>query len=75
MSEHALLEEPQFDFDTLREKLAAWKAAGASRVFFEWNTGPGPNLVHYSCRRSHTCLDLGMPVGWRRSQGAVQDRG
>lgn len=47
MSEHALLEEPQFDFDTLREKLAAWKAAGASRVFFEWNTGPGPTVVYY----------------------------
>jgi len=47
MSTHELLEEPEFDFDTLRAKLAAWKSAGASRVIFEWNTGPGPTVVYY----------------------------
>jgi len=47
MSQHALLDEPEFDFDTLRTSLSAWKGAGESRVIFEWNTGPGPTVVYY----------------------------
>jgi hypothetical protein len=45
--EHKLLQEPEFDFDTLRANLAAWKAGGASTVSFDWSTGAGPTVVYF----------------------------
>lgn len=45
--ERTLHEEPQFDMETLREKCAAWKTHGASKVILEWSTGTGPNVFYY----------------------------
>lgn len=44
---HNNLNEPKYDFDTLRKELDAWKASGAARVIIEWNTGPGPTVFCY----------------------------
>jgi hypothetical protein len=45
--EHKLHKEPDFDFDTLRARLDAWKTAGAKTVVIEWNTGLGPTVFYY----------------------------
>jgi hypothetical protein len=45
--EHKLLNDPEFDFETFRANVSAWKANGASRTNIEWNTGPGPTVFYY----------------------------
>ena len=45
--ERKLHQEPQFDFETLRQKCDAWKSHEAAKVVIEWSTGTGPNLFYY----------------------------
>lgn len=44
---HNTLNEPKYDFDSLRKELDAWKANGVTQVIAEWNTGPGPTVFCY----------------------------
>ena len=45
--ERKLHQEPQFDTETLRQKIDAWKTHGAKRVVIEWSTGTGPTVFYY----------------------------
>jgi len=45
--ERKLHQEPQFDMETLRQKIDAWKTHGAKCVVIEWSTGTGPNVFYY----------------------------
>jgi hypothetical protein len=45
--EHKLAKQPQFDFDSFRASVDAWKSAGATTVVVEWNTGLGPTIFYY----------------------------
>jgi hypothetical protein len=47
MSHSELHHDPEFDFDTLRAKLAEWKSEGTAQVNFEWGTGKCPTVVYY----------------------------
>lgn len=45
--ERKLHHEPNFDTDSLRQKVDVWKGGGAKRIVFEWSTGTGPTVFYY----------------------------